>query len=113
MTTTSTGRNAEVRAAQKLQKAGYTLVAQNWRTPRCEIDLIMKRNHCIYFIEVKYRQNKSQGSGLEYVTTKKLKQMAFAAESWVQAQRWPGEYCLAAIEVGGADFTVGALITEL
>jgi Holliday junction resolvase-like predicted endonuclease len=32
---------------------------------------------------VKYRRNANQGSGLEYVTSKKLEQMRFAAENWV------------------------------
>jgi hypothetical protein len=41
----------------------------------------------MYFVEVKYRRTNRQGSGLEYVTAKKLEQMRFAASSWVHAQQ--------------------------
>jgi Holliday junction resolvase-like predicted endonuclease len=42
MNTTSIDRQAEQKAAQYLtEKYRYKLLAQNWRTRTCEIDLIM------------------------------------------------------------------------
>lgn len=101
MSTTSIGREAESSVAEQLKKQGYKLVDQNWRTKYCEIDLIMSKDNVMYFIEVKYRKNDIFGSGLEYITPKKLKQMKFAAEMWLSSNDWAGESTLVAAEVRG------------
>lgn len=98
MSSTSMGREAESFVAQQLEKKGYKLVAQNWRTRWCEIDLIMSKDGTVYFIEVKYRKNDNFGSGLEYITHKKYKQMKFAAEIWLASSEWNGDSCLAVVE---------------
>jgi hypothetical protein len=54
-----------------------------------------------------------QGSGLEYITAKKLKQMRFAAEAWVRDRNWPGEYQLAAVEVGGTEYAITNFIDSI
>lgn len=121
MTNFEHGRKAEAAAADYIQKHGYTVLAQNWRTPVCEIDIIaIKRkrftlgtNKTILFVEVKYRESGGQGGGLEYITPKKLKQMAFAAELWVQENRYGGEYALGAIEVSGEAYAVTGFLDNL
>ena len=113
MTTLDTGRKAEAAAAEFLQRKGCKITAKNWRTRRCEIDVIAERKGVIYFCEVKYRSSLSQGSGLEYITPKKLSQMQFACEYWVAQNNWQGEYRLCAIEVSGKDFRVTAALTDL
>ncbi|HSX36066.1 MAG TPA: YraN family protein [Patescibacteria group bacterium] len=110
MTTTQTGRRAEAQAAVFLERKGCTIIEQNWRTRLCEIDVIAERGQVIFFCEVKYRKTARQGSGLDYITSKKLQQMRFAAESWVHAHGWRGEYQLCAIEVSGPDFRVTAAV---
>lgn len=106
MTTFDTGRKAEAAAAAFLVRKGCSIVDQNWRTRMCEIDIVAQRGNIVYFCEVKYRRNNFQGSGIEYITSKKLQQMQFAAESWVHAYSWQGEYQLCAIEVSGLAFAV-------
>jgi uncharacterized protein (TIGR00252 family) len=106
MTTFATGRQAESVAAKFLQAKGCAIIAQNWRTRWCEIDIVATREQVVYFCEVKYRQRLSQGSGLEYITSKKLAQMRFAAASWVHTHAWRGEYEMCAIEVSGPDFRI-------
>lgn len=113
MTSFSIGRQAEDAAATYLANEGYRIIEQNWRTKWCEIDLVTKRGIVIYFVEVKYRANSISGSGLEYITARKLSQMTRAAESWVQAYNWQGEYILAAIEVAGPNFEVTEFIYDL
>jgi Holliday junction resolvase-like predicted endonuclease len=113
MTTFATGREAEAAAAAHLKKQGFAIVAQNWRTRWCEIDIIAQKNRAVYFCEVKYRVSSRQGGGLDYITPKKLAQMKFAAEAWVQLTGWKGEYQLGAIEVSGPEFSVTAFINEL
>lgn len=113
MTSFDTGRRAEAAAAAYLKHKGYAIVAQNWRTRWCEIDVIAHRDKVVYFCEVKYRATDRQGGGLDYITPQKLKQMEFAAEAWVQLSGWTGEYQLSAVEVSGPDFEITNFIEEI
>lgn len=113
MTSFSTGRQAEIIAARYLVEKGYKIVEQNWRTRYCEIDIIASKDKAVYFVEVKYRQNNTQGGGLEYITASKLQQMTFASELWVHEHEWDDDYRLAAIEVSGAGFEVTNFISDL
>jgi Holliday junction resolvase-like predicted endonuclease len=67
----------------------------------------------VYFVEVKYRASPKQGSGIEYITPKKLKQMELAAEFWVADNSWDGDYNLGGIEVSGPNFEVTNFLPEL
>jgi len=110
MSNFAAGRRAEAASAAFLEVHGYQIVAQNWRTRWCEIDIVAKRRRTLYFCEVKYRRGAWQGSGLDYITPKKLQQMRFAAESWVHMHAWRGDYQLLAIELSGPSFEITALI---
>jgi Holliday junction resolvase-like predicted endonuclease len=95
------GHDAEKRAAEYLEEQGYRIRELNWKTRYCEIDIVAEKDDTIYFVEVKSRKNSFQGTGFEYITPKKLKQMQFAAEMWVQANDWNGGYQLAAVSIDG------------
>ncbi len=94
---TAIGRAAEDRAADYLKKNGYKIIARNWRTRWCEVDIVAQKQNTIYFVEVKYRSNNHWGDGLEYITPRKLQQMNYAAEFWIASNRATGDYCLSAI----------------
>lgn len=113
MTTFDVGRQAEAAAAAFLERKGCIIVDQNWRTRWCEIDVIAQRSDVIYFCEVKYRSTTKQGTGLDYITPKKLSQMRFAAEMWVHQRPWRGEYSLCAIEVTGPEFQITGVVKDL
>lgn len=113
MSTTADGRRAETIVSAFLVSRGCDIIAQNWRTRRCEIDIVACRNGIIYFCEVKYRRSDTAGSGILYVTPKKLAQMRFAAESWVHYHQWQGEYQLCAAEVSGPEFRITRVIKDL
>ena len=98
---TSTGNEAESRAADYLQKHGYKIIERNWRTRYCEIDIVAEKQKVVWLVEVKYRSSTSQGYGYEYITPKKLQQMQFATEIWVQNNNWSGDYRLAVISIDG------------
>jgi uncharacterized protein (TIGR00252 family) len=99
MSTTSTGREAESLVASALTNEGHKIVAMNWRTRWCEIDIISTKQRIVYFTEVKYRKSATWGGGLDYISSKKLEQMQFAAEMWIAVNRWSGEVQLKAAEV--------------
>ena len=113
MTTFDTGRQAEATAAAFLRTQGYQIVAQNWRTRSCEVDIVASKDSVVYCVEVKFRSSDRQGMGLDYVTPKKLQQMQYAAEMWTAAAAWDGDYRLAAIEVGGDPPKVTAFIDDI
>lgn len=112
MTNYSAGHSAEKVAAKYLQDRGYKIVALNWSTPACEIDIVAQKGATIYFVEVKYRSQTTHGGGLDYITPKKLQQMQFAAQCWIAAHKYDGDYELSALEVG-ADFVVTEFIETL
>ena len=101
MSTTEEGRKAELMVSSELEARGHTILARNWRTRRCEIDIVSRRKRTVYFTEVKYRNNNLWGSGFDYITPKKLKQMYFAAEMWASIEKWDGKMILYASEVSG------------
>jgi putative endonuclease len=113
MTSTETGRQAETAAKVYLEMRGYEIIEQNWRRPRCEIDIIARKDGVIHFVEVKYRFRDDQGSGLDAITASKLKQMRRAAWLWIDESKWPGEYVLSAVEIASANFSVIGFIENV
>ncbi|MCA0228790.1 ribonuclease HII [Patescibacteria group bacterium] len=85
-TTRSIGDRSETVAANYLVRYGHEIIARNWRTKYCEIDIISRKNDTLYFTEVKHRKNGKAGDGMAAITTKKQNQMAFAAKFYVHTQ---------------------------
>jgi len=109
----ATGHAAEKTAADYLAKNGYKIRQLNWKTRYCEIDIIAEKAKVIHFVEVKYRRTSAQGSGLDYITPSKLRQMHLAATAWAQENQWPGDYVLSAVELSGQDFRVSAFLADI
>ncbi len=107
----NSGQRAEDAAVVYLTGGGWCIIARNWKTRRCEIDIIARRGRDLCFVEVKYRSGLSAGRGLDYVTAAKRRQMLHAAENWIS--RHPEtvslQPSLAAVEVCGPDFKVSGL----
>lgn len=104
-TNKQTGYEAEDKAKEYLENLGYTVIDSNWHNKWAEIDIIATKDNTVYFVEVKYRKNSSQGFGMDYITPKKVKQMSFAAEMWVSDNRWNGQYQLSAISIDDSEIT--------
>ncbi len=101
-TTKLIGDRAEAIAADYLKSQGHEILWRNWRTKRCEIDIISREDGTIVFTEVKYRRNNYQGDGVAAITPRKLAQMEFAAEYFTQVQRLTGfDRLLAVIPMSG------------
>jgi Holliday junction resolvase-like predicted endonuclease len=119
MTNYATGHAAEKVAAEYLAKQGYDVLDINWRHKRAEIDIIARkhkrfgRQYPLIFFEVKHRKNDTQGTGLEYITPVKIRQMAFAAELYVAISGYVGDYMLGAIELTGQDYAITQVIENI
>jgi len=79
MTTRQIGDKGEQAAADWLTADGHEIVARNWRTRYCEIDIVSVKGEVLYFTEVKYRKNDDFGDGLAAITPKKQRQEGFWA----------------------------------
>jgi len=73
------GNVTEGIALHHLIENGLTLITQNFNVRLGEIDLIMKENNTIVFVEVKYRKNTNYGYPEETVTVKKQKKIRSTA----------------------------------
>jgi uncharacterized protein (TIGR00252 family) len=105
-TTKSIGDRAENVVAEYLESQGHTILARNWKTKICEIDIVSQLDDTIYFTEVKYRKNANYGDGLAAITGRKLRQMKFAAEYYALKHKYDGSIQLAAASVSGSEFTI-------
>jgi putative endonuclease len=81
-----TGRRGEEAAYFHLRKLGYTMVARNFRTPRCrgEIDLIGWEEDVLCFVEVKTRTTRNVKPGEAAVDRHKRRQVAAVAREYLR-----------------------------
>ena len=106
-TTKVIGDRAENVVAEYLETQGHVILARNWKTKICEIDIVSQFGDIIYFTEVKYRKNDDFGGGEAAISNKKLNQMKFAAEYFAHKNINDGsnlQLCAAIVE--GEDFTI-------
>ena len=74
-----TGISGEALAEHHLIHLGMKTIAQRYRGADGEIDLIMRDQETIVFVEVKARPSASPGAGLAAVTPAKQRRMTHAA----------------------------------
>lgn len=77
------GRTGEAAAARYLKQKGYTVVGQNYSCRFGEIDLIVRDDAFIVFVEVKTRKNEDFASAREYVTYAKQGRIRKTAMLWL------------------------------
>ena len=77
------GKRGELLAIEYLESRGYTILENNWKTNRREIDIIAVDNNEIVFIEVKTRSKNYYEDPEEAVNIKKQKYLITAAEAYI------------------------------
>jgi putative endonuclease len=80
-----TGAQAELWAAQHLQRQGMKLVAQNYRGRFGEIDLIMQDDAVLVFIEVRLRRNADFGGAAASIDSRKQQRIIRTAQQYLSA----------------------------
>lgn len=81
------GEQAETWALEYLKKQGLSLVTRNFHCHRGEIDLILKDKEDLVFVEVRYRQQKGFGTGVETVNSAKKRKIIQSAEYYLYSQK--------------------------
>lgn len=84
------GRDSEAEAARYLQRAGYRIVARNFRTPFGEIDLVAYDGSVLAFIEVKARRSERFGAPHTAVTADKRRRLTRVALAYLAGMRPAG-----------------------
>ncbi|MEJ7587026.1 MAG: YraN family protein [Ferruginibacter sp.] len=84
-----TGKTGEALGYAWLLEKGYTIIAQNWRHSRWEVDAIAEKDRVLHFIEIKTRRSKRFGLPEEKVGKKKIQNLISAAEEYLhQNPQW-------------------------
>ncbi|MEQ8415050.1 MAG: YraN family protein [Imperialibacter sp.] len=86
----SVGKKGEIIATDHLRKAGYEIIAKNYRASRGEIDIIAKLAATLIFVEVKTRSNGKFGYPEEAVTQKKADKLIETAQAYMEEVNWEG-----------------------
>ena len=81
------GLYGQEEAAKYLQAQGMSLIEANFRIPSAEIDLIMKDDDYIVFVEVKYRRDTRYGLPREAIGYHKQKKIKKAALHYIARRR--------------------------
>ncbi len=77
------GSRGEELAVKWLKANRFTILAQNWKAGRKEIDIIACKKNCLHFIEVKTRSGNAFGYGEEQVGHRKMKHIREAAQAYL------------------------------
>lgn len=91
MNTVDKGKQGENMACAYLQEQGYTILKRNFYYQKAEIDIIASKDDVLVIIEVKWRKSAIYGAPETFVTPKKRKLLARAADFYVQKLNWQGE----------------------
>jgi putative endonuclease len=85
-----TGNKGENLAADFLIRKGFDIVVRNYRFKHSEIDLIVKRDNWLIFVEVKTRTSLNYGQPEEFVGSLKGRKVYEAAEEFIFKNDWQG-----------------------
>ncbi len=107
-----TGKRGEELAANYLKEKGYEIIERNYRWKRFEIDLIVKKEPFLVFVEVKTKTNTTFGYPEDDVTPQKAKQVMTAAEEFVYETGWKKEirFDIVAVIIKGQSIEIEHII---
>jgi putative endonuclease len=83
----SLGRDGESAACAALRAGGYVILAERFRTPHGEIDIVARDADTIVFVEVKTRRDEAFGGGAAAVTWRKQRTIVRVAEAFLARGR--------------------------
>ncbi|MDG0968592.1 MAG: YraN family protein [Porticoccaceae bacterium] len=86
-TASAIGMETEQIAFEYLVSNGLTPLDRNFNTPRGEIDIIMRDNMQLIFVEVRFRQSDYFGGALASITRQKYLRMTAAAQAYMQLHK--------------------------
>ena len=97
------GRAAEIAAARHLERCGYQILQNNFRSRGGELDIVAQDGAALAIIEVRYRASDRCGGGAASITADKRRHIIRAARALLATQpllaRMPARFDV--VEVSG------------
>ena len=87
LTNKDLGKLGEDFAELWFKNNGYEILDRNWRGNRVELDLVVRKDSLVIFVEVKTRRSINCGYPAEAVTHSKLQNIKSAALQWLAINR--------------------------
>lgn len=98
------GDRAEMVARKYLEDKEYYIVEQNYKNEYGEIDIIVKKDECIIFVEVKYRSTIKNGLPMEAVNKNKQQKIRNVASGYLtDNDMWGIEMRFDVIDIVGVE----------
>src|SRR3989344_5204570 len=91
------GKEGEELARKYLENKGYSIVVQNYRTKRAEIDIIAKHKNTLIFVEVRTKHHEQYGSPEETIDYKKRMRLQRNAAAYIHRTKYRGPYRIDAV----------------
>jgi putative endonuclease len=105
-----TGKIGEEIAKDYLEKKGYEIIEQNYKTKYGEIDLVCWDNKEIVIVEVRTKKENIFGTPEDSLDKRKLKKIANNARAYISWKKWQGPYRIDAVcIILNSDNTVNSL----
>ncbi len=92
-----TGQIGENIAKEYLEKNGYKVIEQNYKTKYGEIDLVAKKGNELVFVEVRTKKGENFGTPEETINKKKLRKLWGNAKAYAARKKWQGSYRIDAV----------------
>jgi len=84
------GSRGENLAARHLSDLGFTILEQNVRIGKAEIDIVAQKDELLLFVEVKTRSGVKYGHPEEAVGSAQEERILNAAEEYIFKMKWEG-----------------------
>lgn len=85
-----TGNLGEDVAKRYLEQKGYKIIDQNYKTKYAEIDIIVKKDNVLVFVEVRTKTGEQFGTPEDTLTKTKLTRVRKNAIAYSAKTRWKG-----------------------
>ncbi len=86
------GRRGEQLAVEFLNELEVTILAQNYRWSRAEVDIIATLDSCLHFVEVKTRAWQDWDDALSSVSIKQQHRVMKAASRFMEDEDYDGDF---------------------
>ena len=86
------GTKGENLAVHFLLAKGYSVLEQNYRSGRSEIDIIARKGDIMVFVEVKTRKNNKYGYPEAFLSEAQKERIHYAAEDYMTQKEWHGNF---------------------
>ena len=101
------GAKGEEVAVAWYTRQGYQVLGRNWRCRDGELDLVVSRDRCVVFCEVKTRSGTAFGLPAEAVTGEKQRRLRRLATRWLGEQKTSGGFAEVRFDVACVTLRTG------